>query len=406
MSASTSPRPTSAAGYLLSGVIGGLVVLVLGAILLATGVIDTGKTTKVVRQEAITRPASNTKGGGRTVADIYKTEGRGVVFIQAQGVTDSQSPFGVPQQGTATGSGFVVGKDGYILTNAHVVEGASNVKVRFTENGDFVPAEVKGRDASSDLAVLKVDPSKADLRPIPLGNSDDSQVGDPVIAIGNPFGFTRTVTTGIVSALQRQIDAPNGFTIDHVIQTDAAINPGNSGGPLLDANGKVLGINSQIATGGSGNGSVGIGFAIPINTAKKLLPRLEKGEKVQRPFIGVTTAPVTKSLAQDLNLPTTSGALVQDVTKGTPADKAGLRAGTTQTSDGLTIGGDIIVGVDGKKIKKPGDVLSALNGKKPGDQVTIEYYRGRSKKSVKLTLANRPANSQSQSQQGQNPLIP
>jgi S1-C subfamily serine protease len=406
MSASTSPRAASPAGYLLSGVLGGLVVLVAGAILLATGVIDTGKTTKIVRQEAITRPAASTKGGGRTVADIYKTEGRGVVFIQAQGVTDSQSPFGLPQQGTATGSGFVVGKDGYILTNSHVVEGASSVKVRFTENGDFVPADVKGRDASSDLAVLKVDPSKANLRPIPLGNSDDAQVGDPVIAIGNPFGFTRTVTTGIVSALQRQIDAPNGFTIDHVIQTDAAINPGNSGGPLLDANGKVIGINSQIATGGSGNGSVGIGFAIPINTAKKLLPRLEKGEKVQRPFIGVTTAPVTNSLAHDLNLPTTSGALVQNVTKGSPADKAGLKAGTTQTSDGLTIGGDIIVGVDGKKIKKPADVLSALSGKKPGDQVTLEYYRGRSKKSVKLTLANRPANTQSPSQQGQNPLIP
>src|SRR3954468_11677549 len=400
MSGSTSPRPGSSRGYLLSGVLGGLVVLVLGAILLATGVIDTGKTTtKVVRQEAITSPAAS-KSGGRTVSDIYKTEGRGVVFIQARGVTDSQaSPFGPPQQGTATGSGFVVGKDGYILTNAHVVQGASNVQVRFTENGDFVDAQVKGRDASSDLAVLKVDPSKAKLRPIPLGNSDDEQVGDPVIAIGNPFGFTRTVTTGIVSALQRQIDAPNGFTIDHVIQTDASINPGNSGGPLLDADGKAIGINSQIATGGGGNGSVGIGFAIPINTAKKLLPRLEKGQQVKRPFIGVTTAPVTKSLAKDLNLPVTSGALVQDVRKGSPADKAGLKAGDTQTSDGLTIGGDIIVNVDGKTIKKPDDVLSALGDKKPGDQVTIEYYRGRSKKSVKLTLANRPAGASQSPQQ-------
>jgi S1-C subfamily serine protease len=405
MSASTSPRPTSSTGYVLSGLLGGLVVLVVGSILLATGVIDTGKTTKVVRQESITQPAANNKGG-RTVADIDKTEGRGVVFIQARGVTDTQSPFGLPQQGTATGSGFVVGKDGYILTNSHVVEGASDVQVRFTENGDFVSAQVKGRDASSDLAVLKVDPSKAKLRPIPLGNSDDGQVGDPVIAIGNPFGFTRTVTTGIVSALQRQIDAPNGFTIDHVIQTDAAINPGNSGGPLLDANGKVIGINSQIATGGSGNGSVGIGFAIPINTAKKLLPRLESGQKVERPFIGVTTAPVTKQMAKDLNLPVTSGALVQQVRKGSPADKAGLRAGSTQTSDGLTIGGDIIVGVDGKKIKKPDDVLSALSGKKPGDKVTIEYYRGRSKKSAEVTLANRPAGAQAPSQQDQNPLIP
>ena len=408
MSGSTGPRQTSSTGYLLSGVLGGLVVFVLGAILLATGVIDTGdNTTKVVRQEAITRPASSTKSGGRTVADIYKTEGQGVVFIQARGVTDTQSPFGLPQQGTATGSGFVVGKDGYILTNSHVVEGASGVQVRFSENGDFVTAQVKGRDPSSDLAVLKVDPSKAKLRPIPLGNSDTAQVGDPVIAIGNPFGFTRTVTTGIVSALQRQIDAPNGFAIDHVIQTDASVNPGNSGGPLLDADGKVIGINSQIATGGSGNGSVGIAFAIPINTAKKLLPKLEQGQNVKRPFVGVTTAPVTKQLAQDLNLPVTSGALVQDVRKGSPADKAGLRAGTTQTSDGLTIGGDIIVGVDGKQVKKPEDVLSALSGKKPGDKVTIHYYRGRSKKSVKVTLGNRPSAAQAPSQQQPpNPLIP
>jgi S1-C subfamily serine protease len=406
MSASTSPRPTSATGYLLSGVVGGLVVLVAGAILLATGVIDTGKETKIVRQESITRPASSAKTGGRTAADIYKSEGKGVVFIQAKGVQSSDT-FGLPEQGTATGSGFVVGKDGYILTNAHVVEGASSVQVRFTEEGnDFVPAEVKGRDPSSDLAVLKVDPSKAKLQPLPLGDSGTAQVGDPVIAIGNPFGFTRTVTTGIVSALQRQIDAPNGFTIDHVIQTDASINPGNSGGPLLDSAGKVIGINSQIATGGSGNGSVGIGFAIPVNTAKKLLPKLEKGQQVKRPFIGVTTAPVTKSLAKDLNLPVTSGALVQDVRKGSPADKAGLKAGDTQTSDGLTIGGDIIVGVDGKTIKKPDDVLSALGDKKPGDQVTIEYYRGRSKKSVKLTLANRPAGASQSPQQSPNPLIP
>jgi S1-C subfamily serine protease len=227
-----------------------------------------------------------------------------------------------------------------------------------------------------------------------------------VIAIGNPFGFTRTVTTGIVSALQRQIDAPNGFTIDHVIQTDASVNPGNSGGPLLNANGQVIGINSQIATGGSGNGSVGIAFAIPINTAKKLLPKLEQGQNVKRPFIGVTTAPVTKQLAKDLNLPVTNGALVQDVRNGSPADKAGLRAGTTQTSDGLTIGGDIIVGVDGKKVKKPDDVLSAISGKKPGDKVTLQYYRGRSKKSVSVTLGNRPSAAQAPSQQPTNPLIP
>jgi S1-C subfamily serine protease len=408
MNASTSPRQSSATGYLLSGVIGGLVVLVLGAVLIATGVIDTGDTTKVVRQQAISQPTtSNASGGGRTVSDIYKKEGTGVVFIQSQGVTSTDSPFGLPQQGTATGSGFVVDKDGTILTNAHVVEGASSVKVRFEQNGDFVPAQVKGRDPSSDLAVLKVDPDKAKLRPLPLGNSGTAQVGDPVIAIGNPFGFTRTVTTGIVSALQRQIDAPNGFTIDHVIQTDASINPGNSGGPLLDADGKVVGINSQIATGGSGNGSVGIGFAIPVNTAKKLLPKLKEGQKVERAFVGVTTTPVTKQLAEDLNLPVKEGAMVIDVRKGSPADKAGLRAGKTQTSDGLTIGGDVITAVGGKKIKKPDDVLAAISGKKPGDTIKIEYVRGGSKKTASVKLGNRPADSApSPDQQQQNPLIP
>ena len=170
----------------------------------------------------------------------------------------------------------MVDKDGTILTNAHVVEGADSVQVRFDENGEFIDAEVKGGDPSTDLAVLKVDPSDVNggLTPLPLGDSSKAQVGDPVIAIGNPFGYSRTVTTGIVSGLQRQIQAPNGFTIPNVIQTDASINPGNSGGPLLDANGRVIGINSQIATGG-GQGSVGIGFAVPINTAKQLLPELE-----------------------------------------------------------------------------------------------------------------------------------
>src|SRR4051812_6979660 len=211
MSASTSPRQTSSAvSHVLAGVLGGLVVLVVGAILLATDVIDTGGDTKVVREQSVSHASTPTKEGGRTVGDIYKKEGSGVVFIQASGVQDSGGPFGLPQEGTATGSGFVVDQGGTILTNSHVVEGASDVKVRFEENGDFVSAQVKGRDPSSDLAVLKVDPGKAKLRPIPLGDSDTAQVGNPVIAIGNPFGFTRTVTTGIVSALQRQIDAPNG----------------------------------------------------------------------------------------------------------------------------------------------------------------------------------------------------
>jgi S1-C subfamily serine protease len=378
---------------LFSGVLGGLIVLVIGAVLIATDVIDTGETKTVVRQTTTTQPTAASPGtAGRTVRDIYKQEGRGVVFIQSQGVTtDSQSPFGAPQQGTATGSGFVVDKDGTIVTNAHVVEGAKSVQVRFDENGEFIDASVKGVDTSTDIAVLKIDPSKVSggLTPVPLGDSSKAQVGDPVIAIGNPFGYSRTVTTGIVSGLQREIQAPNGFTIPDVIQTDASINPGNSGGPLLDASGRVIGINSQIATGG-GQGSVGIGFSVPINTAKRLLPDLKAGQTIEHAYLGVQMQDVTKQLAQDLNLAADQGALVVNVTKGSPADKAGLRGGRTQTSQGVPAGGDLIVAVDGKPVKDSSEVATAISQKRPGDTATITYYRGNSKKTATVQLAKRP----------------
>jgi S1-C subfamily serine protease len=400
--------PKRSASNLLSGVLGGLVVLVVGSILIATGVIDTGDTKREVVRETLTRPASDSgkSDGGRTVSDIYKQEGPGVVFIQSKGVS-GDSPFGLPSDSNvATGSGFVVDKNGYILTNDHVVEGSSDVSVRFTQNGDFVKADVKGTDPSSDLALLKIDPSKAKLDPVPLGDSSKARVGDPVVAIGNPFGFSRTVTTGIVSAVQRQINAPNDFTINGAIQTDASINPGNSGGPLLDSEGRVIGINSQIATGG-GQGSVGIGFAVPINLAKKVLPQLKQKGKVERAFIGVTTTKITKQLSQDLNLPVDQGALVVKVTKGSPADKAGLRAGNTQTNEGLTIGGDLIVEANGKKIKSPDDVLNSIQDKKPGDSVSIAYYRGGKKKSVSVTLGKRPSTAPSQSpDQGGGGILP
>jgi S1-C subfamily serine protease len=273
-----------------------------------------------------------------------------------------------------------------------VVEGANSVSVSFSENGEAVPAEVKGVDRSTDVAVLKVDPSKfKDVTTIPLGDSSKAQVGDPVIAIGNPFGLSRTVTTGIVSGLQRQIQAPNGFTISNVIQTDAAINPGNSGGPLLDANGRVIGINSQIQTGG-GQGSVGIGFAVPINTVKDELSKLKAGESVDRAYLGVQMQRVDSQLAEDLNLPVDHGALIVSVTPDSPADKAGLRAGRTGTSQGVTAGGDLIVAVDGKEMQTEDDVANAIAEHQPGDKVEITYYRGNDKKTTTVTLAKRPAN--------------
>src|SRR5215207_11344723 len=388
---------------LLSGVLGGLIVLVIGAVLIATDVIDTGGTTTVVRETPAAQPtAASTGSAGRSVRDIYKQEGRGVVFIQSQGVTsDSNSPFGLPQQGTATGSGFVVDKEGTIVTNAHVVEGADRVEVRFDENGEFINAEVKGVDTSTDVAVLKIDPSDVqDLTPVPLGDSSKLQVGDPVIAIGNPFGYSKTVTTGIVSGLQREIQAPNGFTIPDVIQTDASINPGNSGGPLLDSNGRVIGINSQIATGG-GQGSVGIGFAVPVNTAKKLLPDLKAGETVEHAFLGVQMQDVSKQLAEDLNLASDKGALVVSVTKDSPADKAGLRGGRTETSQGVAAGGDLIVEVDGEPVSDSSEVASAISNKRPGDSAEVTYYRGDSKKTVTVELAKRPKSvDQTSSDQG------
>jgi S1-C subfamily serine protease len=398
MSPATSHGRRTLAANLLAGVLGGIVVLVIGAALIATDVIDTGDDTReVVRQPAIARPAGSE--GGRTVAEIYKEEGKGVVFVEASGVSGGESAFGLPDQGggTATGSGFLVDDEGTIVTNAHVVEGSKDVSVRFGENSPAVDATVKGRDPSTDLAILEIDPDDAQgARPLPLGESKSVAVGNPVVAIGNPFGFTRTVTTGIVSALARQITAPNGFPIRNVIQTDAAINPGNSGGPLLDADGKVIGINSQIATGGTGNGSVGIGFAVPIDTAKELLPKLREGGKIERAYLGIEMSTVTEELAGDLDLPVERGALIQTVVSGGPADDAGLRGSGGTTGSG----GDVLVAIDGERIEGSDNVAAAIADNQPGDQVRVEYYRGDDRRTATVELGKRPDQVQSQQEDG------
>jgi S1-C subfamily serine protease len=395
---------------LVAGALGGLIVLVLGAVLIATDVIDTGDSRTVVREQApISQPASDpSAGGGRTVQDIYADEGPGVAFIQADGVSDS-SVFG-QEGGTATGSGFVVDDDGTIVTNAHVVDGADEVTVSFEEGGDSIDAEVKGVDPDTDLAVLKIDPAEVEnLTVLPLGDSSDLQVGDPVVAIGNPFGLQRTVTTGIVSALQRQIDAPSGFSISNVIQTDASINPGNSGGPLLDAQGRVIGINSQIATGG-GQGSVGIGFAVPVNTAKDLLPELRAGEEIERAYLGVSMATVNEDVASEADLPVDSGALVESVEEGTPAESAGLRGSEIDELSGeISQAGDLIVAIDGEPVRSADDVVSAVAGKQPGDTVELEIYRGDDKRTVSVELGERPAalgGGETQPQEEEEPLFP
>jgi len=382
---------------LLSGLAGGAIVLVVA---LVAGIGGSEKTTTVYQQAPLSAQTESASGGSQTTpkaltaSDIYTRDAPGVVFVRAQVVGQSTSPFGYPQQqrGEATGSGFVIDLDGDILTNAHVVDGAVKVTVQF-DNDQTVDAKVVGKDVSTDLALLKVDPDGLDLKPLTLGSSKTLKVGDPVLAIGNPYGLDRTLTTGVVSAKQREIQAPNGFTIRDVVQTDAAINPGNSGGPLLDATGKVVGINSQIATGSSGGGNVGIGFAVPIETAQEVLPALKRGEAVKRAYLGVSSRTIDGSLS-GANLPVSKGALIQTVEQGSAADKAGLRAGGISaqltTGESVQLGGDIITKIDETEITSSDDVASAIAGKKPGDEVTITYLRDGKSHTTKATLGNRP----------------
>jgi S1-C subfamily serine protease len=320
-----------------------------------------------------------------------------VAFIEASRSSEGSpelSPFGPQPEGggTATGSGFLIDTEGHIVTNSHVVEGASRVQVTLGAEDTSHTAEVVGTDPATDVALLKVDVPAERLHPLALGDSSKVEVGDSVVAIGNPFGLDRTVTAGIVSALQRQIQAPNGFSISHVIQTDAAINPGNSGGPLIDASGSVIGINSQIQTNG-GNGNVGIGFAVPINTAREVVRQLKQDGEVEHAFIGISGGSVTPAVAKALKLPVDKGVLVNEVVKDGPADKAGIEGGDTEaTIEGAKVrtGGDIITAIDGEQIVSMEDVINAVNGAKPGEKMELTVLRGENEKTVTVTLGVRP----------------
>ncbi len=315
-------------------------------------------------------------------------------------VQKGESPFNLfgggetQRQGQATGSGIVIDANGTILTNYHVVQNAIKVTVSL-EKGKTLEAQVVGKDPSNDLAVLRVHPDGVTLHPLTLGNSGAVQVGDPAYAIGNPFDLERTLTTGVISALQRKIQAPNGFTISNVLQTDAPINPGNSGGPLLDSLGRVIGINSQIETGRAAAAASASASRFPINTAKNEIAQLEKGGTVRGAYLGLTSLTVDGSLSA-LNLPVKSGALVQTVQSGTAAAKAGIKGGTITTENGqIAVGGDIIVSVEGKPITSSEDLSSAIGAKKPGDTVTLGIKRangqgGYTSKTVTVTLGSRP----------------
>jgi len=401
----TSPaqKPKSSRSFFAAALLGGAVVAAFGWIAIAAGWIssDGGTTTTVAAP--ITAPVSSSDSGDgetNTVNQIYKADGDGVAFISATiAPTEEQtvSPFGLPEEGggggTATGSGFVIDDEGHVLTNNHVVEGATKITVKLGDSETSHDAEVVGADPATDVALLKVDAPASELHPLTLGSSSDMEVGDPVVAIGNPFGLDRTVTSGIVSALQRQIQAPNGFSIDNVIQTDAAINPGNSGGPLINGAGEVIGINSQIQTGGTSGGNVGIGFAVPIDTVKAELQQLKETGEVEHAYLGISGATITPELAQAINLPVKEGVLVQSVEPGGPADKAGVKGGdTTGTIEGIEVGlgGDVITEIDGKKLKSMDEVVAIVSESEPGEELELTLLRDGESKTATVTLADRP----------------
>jgi S1-C subfamily serine protease len=389
----------------LAALIGGAVVAV---VIAAAGGLGSSTTKTVTTVQGASTPIApsnaSQQSSGLTPHDIYVRDAPGVAFITSTVVEQGESsPFNLfgggesEKRGVATGSGIVIDANGTILTNYHVIENAVKVQVSF-EKGQNVEAKVIGKDPSDDLAILRIPTDGLTLHPLTLGDSGKVQVGDPVLAIGNPFDLERTLTTGVISALQREITAPNGFTINNVLQTDAPINPGNSGGPLLNERGEVIGLNSQIETGGSGDdGSVGIGFAVPINTAKEQLSRLEKGGTVRGAYLGLTSLTIDGSLAS-LNLPVKSGALVQSVEHGSAAEKAGIRGGdvTGTTEEGsIELGGDIIVSFDGKAVTSSEDLANYIGTKQPGDSVTIGLLRANGKggyehKTVTAKLGERP----------------
>jgi S1-C subfamily serine protease len=396
-------RLLNAAGLVAAAVLGSA--LALGGAALF-GAFDEGGTTTTVMQpvsgSAPAVPVTEARSGkALTVNEIYRRAAPGVVQVTATQVVTSPRvdpffgfPFPSQQQAEALGSGFVIDKAGHIVTNYHVVEGARSVDVSFSNNVS-VKAKVVGTDPSTDIAILQVDAHSRALTPLPLGNSDLVHVGDSVVAIGNPFGYDRTVTAGIVSALQRVIQAPNSYSIDHVIQTDAALNKGNSGGPLLNTLGNVIGVNSQISTGNSGSsGSVGIGFSVPINTVKTVAAQIIKTGHVEHAFLGIAAQPVTRTAAKLFRLPVSHGLLVARVQPGSGAAKAGLKAGTqnaTLAGETYPLGGDLLAGIDQTALYSVDQLRDVIGNKKPGDKVKLNVYRGDQRRTVTVRLGRQPS---------------
>ena len=395
----------TALGVLVAGATGAGIALALAS---AFG----GLTTTTIVKQKVAAPntlqtASATSGKALTTSEIYDRTAPGVVQVTTKSIVQSQSdPFSPGQSQSqvqeALGSGFVIDKQGHIVTNYHVVEGANSIEVLFSNNVT-TRATVVGTDESTDVAVLKVDVSPSALTPLSFGDSSALEVGDGVVAIGNPFGLDRTITAGIVSAIYNLEDSStasplrsptNNFPIA-AIQTDAAINHGNSGGPLINSQGQVIGVNSSIETGSSTNdGNVGIGFAIQSNTVKQVVAQILKSGKASHAYLGVGIKPITSELASLYRLPVKKGLLVSEVTKRSGAAVAGLKSGTrdvTVSGSTYTIGGDIIVAADGANVGSSAAKLETIiAAHKPGDKIALVIYRGDKKMTVTVTLGNRP----------------
>src|SRR3954469_2685277 len=362
----TSPRRLP---LFVAALLGAAVVAFVVVVLVLAGVLDRRETVQAPAPLSSEPPAAAPASEPRSVESIYAKVSPGVVFVSARGGNGQLSFNGQGGGRAASGSGFVIDKGGYVVTNDHVVEDANAYTVRFGGEGSKpIQAKLVGKDPSTDVAVLKIDPKavRGGLRALELGTSKGLRPGDAAIAIGSPFGLSGTVTSGIISALNREIDSPNGFKISGAVQTDAAINPGNSGGPLLDATGRVIGINSQIASNGSDSNS-GVGFAVPIDTVKTVVPQLKADGQIARAWLGVASSDAAPH----------DGAQVQQVTGG-PAQKAGLKVG------------DVITSLDGRRITSASDLGEAVLASKPGDTVKVVVTRAGRQQTLSVTLAPRP----------------
>ena len=319
--------------------------------------------------------------------EVYKTLAPGVAFITT--TSYQQDMFGDLEEGRGSGSGSVIDREGHILTNYHVIEGAQKLNVSLGGTKTY-PAEIVGSDPDTDLAVIKIQPPAEGLTIIPLNDSDKLVVGQKVLAIGNPFGLDRTLTTGVISGLQRPIRGRNNRPIEGAIQTDASINPGNSGGPLLDKYGKMIGINSQIYS--RNGGSVGVGFAVPVNIAKRVLPQLIQFGEVRRPKLGAQLYSVEELRQQGAPLAVSSGLLIRGVVTGGAAERAGLR-GLTRGASGTTLG-DIITKIDGEKVSDLDDLYRFLDKKQINDVVNVEIFRDGKTIVVPVRLSALPQSTQ------------